>query len=160
MNELTLREAGEADLPAVAELWHRLDAYHRGLGLAFPESQGAAEKWLASFKRTLGRFSFLWLAEVGGTAKAFLLARVKQSPPFLGSVQVGEISDLYVDEGLRGSGIGVRLVKIALKKFSELKVHSVEVQILARNDSGLDFWIKQGFERDLTLVRMRLKGNS
>ena len=160
MSALILREASEAYLPAVAELWLQLDAYHRSLGLAFPESDSAAEKWLASFQRTLGRFSFLWVAEERSIAKAFLLARLKQSPPFLGSVQVGEISDLYVDESLRGSGIGARLLKLALEKFTVLKVHSVEVQVLARNDSALDFWLKQGFERDLTLVRMGLKGNS
>lgn len=148
-----IRAAAEADLPAVAALWQRLDEYHRGLGLAFPHTEGAAEKWTDSFRRTLGRFSFLWVAEQDAKLQAFLLARVKQSPAFLGGVQVGEISDLFVDESLRGSGIASQLVDEAMKKFQELGVHSVEVQVQAGNQAGLDFWLKQDFKTDLTLVR-------
>jgi GNAT superfamily N-acetyltransferase len=71
---------------------------------------------------------------------------------------VGEISDLYVDESLRGSGAGAQLVEMAMAKFAELNVHSVEVQILAGNTGGSGFWLKQGFKPDLTLVRKVLKG--
>lgn len=157
MNKVQLREAGEGDLEAVAELWGRLNAFHHQLGMDFPEPEDAAEKWIAAFQRTLGRFSFLWVAEMEGKPAAFLLARVKQSPAFLGAVQVGEISDLYVDDDLRGTGVGADLVKIALQTFGDLGMHSVEVQIQAGNQSGLDFWYQQGFIDDLTQVRMRLK---
>lgn len=153
MSTAVIRAGNEADLPAVAALWLGLDNYHRSLGLAFPQVNGAAEKWIDSFRRTLGRFSFLWLAEQDAAPQAFLLARVKQSPAFLGAIQVGEISDLFVTEALRGSGIAGRLVAEATKKFQELGVHSVEVQVLAGNQAGLDFWLKQEFKVDLTLVR-------
>lgn len=150
---LAIRPAGLDDLPAVAALWQRLDEYHRSLGLAFPLVEQAASLWADGFRRTLGRFSFIWLAEDAGRVVAFLSARVKQTPAYLGSVQVGEISDLYVDESARGSGVAARLVQTAMAKFVELNVHSVEVQVLAGNQGGLDFWVKQGFARDLTLVR-------
>jgi GNAT superfamily N-acetyltransferase len=114
---------------------------------------GAADKWADSFRRTLGRFSFLWVAEHGKGPQAFLLARVKQSPAFLGAAQVGEISDLFVSEDLRGSGVGGQLVAAAMAKFRELNVHSVEVQVQEGNQAGLDFWLKQDFKTDLTLVR-------
>jgi len=148
-----IRAGAEADLPAVVAMWQRLDEYHRSLGLAFPHADDAAEKWAVSFRRTLGRFSFLWVAEQDGKAQAFLLARVKQSPAFLGAVQVGEISDLFVDESLRGSGVASQLVGEAIKKFQELALHSVEVQVQAGNQAGLDFWLEQDFKTDLTLVR-------
>lgn len=148
-----MREATEADLPALSELWTRLDDFHRSLGLTFPHTSDRGEKWLNSFSRTLGRFSFVWLTEKSGVPSAFLMARVKQSPLFLGGVQVGEISDLFVDESLRGAGVGAKLTELAMKKFSDLGVHSVEVQVLIGNEAGLDFWVKQGFEKDLTLVR-------
>lgn len=153
MSAVAIRAGSETDLPAVAALWQRLDEYHRGLGLAFPHVDGAAEKWADSFRRTLGRYSFLWLAEQEGKPQAFLLARVKQSPAFLGGVQVGEISDLFVEESLRGSGVASQLVGEAMKKFQELGVHSVEVQIQAGNQAGLDFWLRQEFKIDLTVVR-------
>ena len=160
LSDVTLRAANEADLPALASLWGELDHFHRELGLAFPEVENIEEKWIASFARTLDRFSFIWLAETSGQISAFLLARVKQSPAFLGGVQVGEISDLYVGESLRGTGVGAKLVTLATQKFEDLQVHSVEVQILAGNEQGLDFWHKQGFGPDLVQVRKVLKGKS
>jgi ribosomal protein S18 acetylase RimI-like enzyme len=150
---VAIRVGNETDLPAVAAMWRLLDDYHRSLGLAFPHEDDAAEKWADSFRRTLGRFSFLWVAEQDAMPKAFLLARVKQSPAFLGGIQVGEISDLFVDESLRNSGVASQLVSEATKKFRELNIHSVEVQVQAGNQAGLDFWIKQDFKIDLTLVR-------
>lgn len=157
MAELQVRAATPADLATVGAAWLKLQEYHRSLGLAFDLPADAAEKWLDSFQRTLGRFSFLWVVGEAGKVGAFLLARVKQSPAYLGGVQVGEISELYVDESLRGSGAGMELAETALKKFSELNLHSVEVQIQAGNHGGLAFWLKQGFKQDLTLVRKKLK---
>jgi ribosomal protein S18 acetylase RimI-like enzyme len=153
MDDLSIRSASEADLPEVAAAWRLLQNFHTSLGLAFLLDDDAQEKWLASFQKTLGRFSFLWVVHQNELLKAFLLARVKQSPSFLGGVQVGEISDLYVDDSLRSSGIGSRLVETAMQKFEELNVHSVEVQIQAGNEGGLSFWQKLGFKHDLTLVR-------
>ncbi|MEX1247018.1 MAG: GNAT family N-acetyltransferase [Anaerolineales bacterium] len=153
MTDSQVREARAEGLPAVGAAWLRLQNFHQGLGLAFPIETGAAEAWLASFQRTIGRFSFLWVIGEVGKPTAFLLARVKQSPAFLGGMQVGEIRDLYVDASLRGSGAGTQLVDMAMHKFQERGVHSVEVQIQAGNEAGLAFWIKQGFKQDLTLVR-------
>lgn len=157
MAELQVRDATPADLAPVGAAWLKLQEYHRSLGLAFDLPGDAAEKWLNSFQRTLGRFSFLWVVGEGETPAAFLLARVKQSPAFLGGVQVGEISELYVDESLRGSGAGKLLAETALAKFRELNLHSVEVQVQAGNHGGLAFWLRQGFKQDLTLVRKVLK---
>ncbi len=150
---VTIRQAGADDLPAATALWQQLDAYHRSLGLAFPEADNAPQLWAESFQRTLGRFSFLWLAEQDGTAVGFLMARIKQSPAYLGGKQVGEISDLYVEPAARGEGAAAQLVQAAMQKFTELGVHSVEVQVQAGNDGGLEFWHKHGFATDLTLVR-------
>lgn len=158
MVEAQVRQGTEDDLADVGATWTKLQEFHRSLGLDFPLPADASQKWLDSFKRTLGRFSFLWVVGLTGQVDAFLLARVKQSPAFLGRVQVGEISDLYVDESLRGSGAGTRLVETAMRKFEELGLHSVEVQVQARNAAGLEFWVKQGFHQDLTLVRKVLKG--
>lgn len=157
MSDIQIRAAEEKDLPAIRVLWSQLDRFHRHLGMAFPEIEDAADKWQSSFERTLGRFSFLWLAEKDGEVAAFLLARVKQSPAYLGSVQIGEISDLFVAEKFRGNEIGEKLVEIAMKKFQELKMYSVEVQIQAGNDRGLVFWQNQAFDLDLSQVRKILK---
>lgn len=153
MDEPNAREAAVDDLSAVGTLWQKLQEYHLSLGLAFPLEENAAEKWISSFQRTLGRFSFLWVGLDQDRISAFLLARIKQSPAFLGGVQIGEISDLFVDQKLRGTGIGTRLAELAVDKLRSIGVHSIEVQIQAGNETGLAFWQKLGFKTDLTLVR-------
>ncbi len=159
MSQVSLRPATPADLPGAARLWEALNAFHRGVGLGFPESEGAAQAWLASFERTLGRFSFLWVAESGGQIAGFLLARLKRVPAYLGGVMVGEISDLYVSDSLRGQGVGARLAALALEQFEQLAVHSVEVQIMSANAGGLAFWKAQGFSEELVQVRRVLNAD-
>jgi len=148
-----IRPGMTTDLAGVARLWEQLDAYHRQVGLAFPQVEDAGKAWLASFERTLGRFSFLWVAQNTDQLEGFLLSRLKHTPAYLGGALVGEISDLYVSEKLRGQGVATRLVELALDQFCALKVHSVEVQIMEQNAGGKRFWQAQGFQVELVQVR-------
>jgi L-amino acid N-acyltransferase YncA len=154
---VAVRPGTENDLRAVALLWLKLSKYHESIGMHFPVDDSAMDKWVDSFSRTLGRFSFLWVVESGGEIGGFLLARIKKTPAYLGSVMVGEISDLFVGEVMRGQGTGRQLVAEAMKLFKEQKVHSVEVQIMAQNTSGLAFWNALGFDNDIVLVRQMIK---
>ncbi len=144
------------DLRAVGLLWRKLNDYHLSIGMHFQADDASVENWLASFTRTLGRFSFLWVAEQEGEVSAFLLGRLKKTPAYLGGVMVGEISDLYVSDELRGQGIGKQLVSTAMQQFKDQSVHSVEVQIMAQNESGLAFWNSLGFQNDVILVRQMI----
>ena len=157
MNKLVLRSASPEDLFDVGRLWARLDRFHRDIGLAFPQPEGAQQAWTASFERTLGRFSFLWVAEQDEEICAFLLARLKRTPAFLGGVLVGEISDLFVDERLRGQKVGARLVELAVEQLRARDVHSIEVQVLHNNVGGLAFWHRLGFELELSQFRLLLE---
>ncbi len=154
MSEIVIRPAQVEDLPAIETLWVQYDSYHRSLGLAFPEPEQAASAWRASFERTLGRFSFVWVADQDGSICAFLLARLKRTPAFLGGVLVGEISDLFVAETLRGHKVGSRLAAAAVASLRSLQVHSIEVQVLQRNAVALAFWQELGFEAELTQFRL------
>jgi ribosomal protein S18 acetylase RimI-like enzyme len=151
-----VRLGNESDLRAVGLLWRKLNDYHISIGMHFEADETSVEAWLASFSRTLGRFSFLWVAGRGGEISAFLLGRLKKTPAYLGGVMVGEISDLYVSDELRGQGIGKLLVSTAMQHFKNQNVHSVEVQIMAQNESGLAFWNSLGFQNDVILVRQMI----
>jgi ribosomal protein S18 acetylase RimI-like enzyme len=148
-----VRSGTDNDLRAVGQLWRKLNQYHRTVGLNFPETRTVVEEWIASFERTLGRFSFLWVAEEGSEIQGFLLGRLKKAPAYLGGVLIGEISDLYVGEELRGQGIGRELVDTAMQHFRSFKVHSVEVQVMSQNESGIAFWNSLGFKEEVVLVR-------
>jgi len=152
---MQLRLATPEDFPAVCNLWQRLTDFHRGVGLAFAiaDEKQARSAWQASFERTLGRFSFLWVAETEQGVQGFLLARLKRAPAYLGGALVGEISDLWVEPELRHQGAASGLVQLAMQQFQTLQVHSVEVQVMAANAQGIAFWQAQGFTPELLQVR-------
>jgi ribosomal protein S18 acetylase RimI-like enzyme len=156
VSEAIIRQAERADLPRVGAMWLRFDTYQRTMGLSFPQVDDPAAAWLGSFERTLGRFSFLWVAEMEAELCGFNLARLKRTPPYLGGVMVGEISDLWVEESARNQGIAARLAAAAIQQLKEHGVHSIEVQVLANSDGALKFWQKQGFAVELVQVRMAI----
>jgi ribosomal protein S18 acetylase RimI-like enzyme len=154
VSDAVIRLMRPEDLPAIEALWTQYDSYHHSLGLAFPQPEQAAAAWRASFERTLGRFSYVWVAEKDSIVAGFLLARLKRTPAFLGGVLIGEISDLYVSDSLRGQKVGSRLAAAAIETLRAQRVHSIEVQVLQRNTGALAFWQKQGFGVELTQVRL------
>ena len=153
MDGIQYRQAEQIDLPNVARIWKKYEAFHNSLGLAFTNPPEAESAWLGSFERTLGRFSFLWVAEQGKDLVAFLLARLKRAPGYLGGVMVGEISDLFVEEAVRNRGVGANLVKLAVDHLSTQQVHSIEVQVLVQNQLAIAFWRKLGFRDELLQLR-------
>jgi L-amino acid N-acyltransferase YncA len=154
---VVVRPGTEKDLRAVGLLWNKLNDFHISIGMHFSTDGSSVDAWIASFSRTLGRFSNLWVAEKENQIWGFLLARLKKTPAYLGGALVGEISDLYISEDLRGQGTGRQLVAEAMRYFVTQNVHSVEVQIMAKNKSGLAFWNSLGFEDDIVLVRQMIK---
>jgi ribosomal protein S18 acetylase RimI-like enzyme len=151
----SIRPATPQDFSAVCKLWQCLTNFHRSIGLAFisDDLDQATAAWQASFERTLGRFSFLWVAETERGTQGFLLARLKRAPAYLGGELIGEISDLWVDPELRHQGVAAALVQFAMQQFQTLQVHSVEVQIMAANTQAIAFWQAQGFKPELLQVR-------
>jgi ribosomal protein S18 acetylase RimI-like enzyme len=149
-----IRQATVQDLPNVAILWFLLSIDHRQQGLAYSEVN--APEWIASFERTLGKFSFLWVVEDNNPAipiTGFVLARIKQAPRYYGSAAVGEISDLYVSEDYRGQGIGSALARVAIDQLKERDLEHIEVRVMASNPAA-EFWRRLGFADDF--VQMRL----
>lgn len=149
-----VREAVLSDLPAVGRLWTHYIEFHRQLGLAFELDENSAQAWTAGFERTLGRFSFIWVAESGGQLVGFLAARIKRVPPYLGGALVAEIADLWVEPEARAGGLAAGMCDLAQEKMRELQVHSIEVQVLSANQAAGDFWQARGFRPELVQYRL------
>ena len=86
--ETIYREAVEADFPVVAALYEKLDNLLRQHTYSFPRVEKVGELWLDMFRRTLGRFSVLYVAELEGEIVGFIVARLKRVPEYLGGVMV------------------------------------------------------------------------
>ncbi|MBN2549651.1 MAG: GNAT family N-acetyltransferase [Anaerolineales bacterium] len=154
------RPATEADLPAVAAMYDKLDTFLRRYTYTFPQVENVGTLWLDIFRRTLGRFSVVYIAEYRSETNkplemvGFILARVKRVPEYLGGVMVGELKDMWVEPKVRRLGIGEELLRLAIGWCKEQQVYSLEAQLLVGNET-----IKQLVETlgmKVELYQMRL----
>jgi len=148
------REATEADFPIVAPMYAKLDQLLRQHTYTFPAVENVGELWLDMFRRTLGRFSVLYVAEYQGEVVGFIVARVKRVPEYLGGVMVGELKDMWVEHKVRRLGIGEKLLRLAIEWCREQKVYSVEAQILLGNEPIIKLVEYLGMKKELYQLRM------
>lgn len=154
MTEPICRLAIESDLAAAAGLYEQVDAAYRDFSYYFPEVDQIGQAWLESFRRTLGRYSVLVVAEQDSQLVGFTLGRIKHTPPHRGGVLVGEISDIWVEPRARRFGLGEKLTGMAIDWLMRQNVHSVEAQILDGNVPSWNLFDKLGFQPELRQVRL------
>lgn len=156
MSEETViyREATEADFPVVASMYAKLDQLLRQHTYTFPVVENVGELWLEMFRRTLGRFSVLYVAEHQGEVVGFIVARVKRVPEYLGGVMVGELKDMWVEHKVRRLGIGEKLLRLAIEWCRAQNVYSVEAQILIGNEPIIKLVEHLGMKKELYQLRM------
>lgn len=155
-DEINYRFAREDDFPIIMKFYVYLNKYYQQTGFLLPSPENVSQLWMDSFVRTLGRFSILIVAEVKDQVVGFILARIKRSPPYMGGVLVGELSDMWVVEEYRKTGIGKQLIVLGLEWVKEQKVHSVEVQIPVGIDASWRICESLGFVMDYRHGRLML----
>ncbi len=148
------REAGENDFPAIARLYAKLDALLRRYTYAFPEVENVGDLWLDMFRRTLGRFSILYVCEVEGAVVGFIAARLKRVPEYLGGVMIGELKDMWVEPDVRRLGVGRELLHMAIGWCKQQNVYSCEAQILVGNQPIIDLVESLGMKKELFQLRL------
>lgn len=148
------RLATEADFPIIKEFYSLLNQHFYSFGYRLPHPENVGEIYLDSFRRTLGRFSNAWVAEVDGRVVAYILCRIKRVPLTMGGVLVGELSDEWVEPEVRRLRIGDKLCRIALEWLRTQDVHSVEIQVLNSNEASWRMLARMGFQQEFRVGRL------
>ncbi|GAB4523899.1 MAG: hypothetical protein Fur0018_07000 [Anaerolineales bacterium] len=151
---LTYRTAVESDFPTLVEMYAQLNTYFYGMGYRLPHPENVGQVWLDTFRRTLGRFSQVFVAEMEGEVVGFMLCRVKRVPAHMGGVLVGELSDMWIVEKARRMGIGDKLSRLALDWLRAQDVHSVEIQVLRDNEASWKLYERMGFQLEFRVGRL------
>jgi ribosomal protein S18 acetylase RimI-like enzyme len=148
------RLATEADFPVLVEFYTKLNQFFYQVGYRLPHPENVGEVWLDSFRRTLGRFSRVDIAELDGRVVGFMLSRIKRVPAYMGGVLVGELSDMWIEPEARRLGIGDKLSRLALNWLREQGVHSVEIQVLRDNEASWKLYERMGFKLEFRVGRL------
>lgn len=154
MSEVTYRIVTEDDFPVLIDMYAELNDYFYSVGYRLPHPEDIGQVWLNSFKRTLGRFSNVFIVEVDGVVAGFMLCRLKRVPAYMGGVVVGELSDMWIVASARRMGIGDKLSRLAIDWLRQQGAHSVEIQILKDNDASLKLYDRMGFKTEFQVVRL------
>lgn len=155
MTGVSYRLATEDDFPILMEMYSRLNTFFYQVGYRLPHPENVGQVWLDSFKRTLGRFSNVFIAEVEpGKVSGFMLCRLKRVPAYMGGVMVGELSDMWIESDARRLGIGDRLSRLAIDWMREQGAHSIEIQVLKDNEASWKLYERMGFKLEFRVGRL------
>lgn len=152
--QVSYRLAREDDFPVISEMYTLLNEVFYRMGYRLPHPDNVGEVWLESFRRTLGRFSNIFIAELDGRVAGFMLCRIKRVPQYMGGVLVGELSDMWIIPQARRLGIGDKLSRLALDWLKEQGTHSVEIQVLKDNDASWKLYDRLGFQLEFRVARL------
>jgi len=154
MSEVSYRLVEESDFPTIKEMYTLLNSYFYKMGYRLPHPENVGDSWLESVRRTLGRFSNVFIAELDGQVVGFMLCRLKRVPSYMGGVMVGELSDMWIDSSARRMGIGDKLSRLAMEWMHAQGAHSVEIQVLRDNEASWKLYERMGFQLEFRVGRL------
>src|SRR6476620_10560477 len=116
---MIIRDASEADLPAIIEIYNAATATRTSTALFDPVT---VEERLPWFHRHSPNQFPLWVAELGGLVVGWLsFHEFIRRPAYTGAVEIS----IYVDERFRRRGVGRQLLTKAIADAPRLKVRAL-----------------------------------
>ncbi|MHC4562687.1 MAG: GNAT family N-acetyltransferase [Planctomycetota bacterium] len=157
--DVIVRDAVEADLGRVGELWAEMVDYHCNLDSCFwrRKADGAEifQKWMAEALEDDKRV--LIVAEMDGRVVGFVHGHLTNAPPPMVDKISGTITDVAVTAGHRDCGIGKQMMAVVLDWFRACSAEEVTLMAALPNPDAIRFYEFLGFERHLVSMRKSLR---
>ena len=145
---MIIRDAAEADLPAIIEIYNAATATRTSTALFGPVS---VEERLPWFRRHSPDEFPLWAADIEGQIAGWLsFHEFIHRPAYRGVVEIS----IYVHEKFRRRGIGRALLSKAISEAPRLKARALLGYVLGHNEASLALFESAGFERWARLPRL------
>jgi len=139
--EIKIRDAIEADLPAIVEIHNAAIASRISTARLEPVTVESRREWLRAHSPTQYP---VWVADLNGAIAGWLSFReLLPRCAYRGTVELS----LYVSEQFRRRGIGKRLLQEAIARGRELGMHSFVGLIFGHNEPSIALFRAAGFER-------------
>ena len=139
---MTVRRASPDDFDAVAALWREFD--HE---IPPPTHEGPAdhEKELSEVAEILeSEIAFVALDD-GGVTVGFALARRR-------STGFGTLTDLYVSQDARRSGVGTELMREVVAAFREQGIEQLDLEVVASNAVARSLYARWGLRDEVMIM--------
>jgi ribosomal protein S18 acetylase RimI-like enzyme len=148
-----LRSWEEGDLPRILDLLKVL-AEKLGDGMVFDMDR--LRRQFRAMKRK-GELYECFVCEEEGRVTGFVSVVFYESVFHMKGTAL--ISELVVEEGSRGSGIGERLLRRAVEEAEIRDMDEVEVGVMKENEEAIRFYKKRGLVEEYLLLGLDLRGD-
>lgn len=138
---MTIRDAREADLPAIIDIYNAATATRTSNAMLGPVT---VEERLPWFRRHSPNRFPLWVTEIDGQIAGWLsFHEFIRRPAYDGAAEIS----IYVSEKFRRRGIGRTLLEKAIAEAPRLNVRALLGYVLGHNEASLALFEQAGFER-------------
>lgn len=158
MDDVIIRRAAESDAVSIGELWEKLVAFHHQLDQQLPVAAEDGGSLYARFisDKLDSSHTHILVAEHNGRIVGFTVGViVDMVPDMFHQTTGGYLTDIFIEDAYRGSGIGRRIVDQLTDWFRSRGVDYFEWYVAANNPAGQAFWRTLG-GREI-MVRMRIE---
>lgn len=141
MDHLTFRDALQADLPRIVDIYNSTVASRLVTADTSPVSVDSRQKWFDEHDASKRP---LWLVEddqsniLGWVSFQSFYGR----PAYDATVEIS----IYLDEQQRGKGLGKQILQYCINRAPELGVHTLLGFIFAHNTPSISLFDKMGFQ--------------
>ena len=130
-------------------LYHHHEAY----------SPRLVQDWERRWRSYLGNGQerLVLIGRVGGEAVAFMNSRIQRNSGVYNE-QFGFVEDAYVEPEYRGGGLAQAMLERTEAWCRSKRIDLLRLNVHAKNDLGVRFWQKSGFEPMMHIVTKTLSG--
>lgn len=149
----TFRKYFENDLDFISEKQSLLSQHHLQFDKRYYEqSNNSNEEFKSYIKKRINDDNFnIIVAESDGNIIGYVMGWIANRPPIYKIRNVGYLSNIFVDDSKRNSGIGKNLFNEIEKWFRNKNVEYVEIKSDARNIDTINKFRNYGF-KDLSIT--------
>lgn len=140
-------KGNEKDIEFIVDMWKKLSDYHRKFEDYLEPSQQWRQYIRSLFLDDMTRNDRLFLvAKEKNNYIGFIRVEIRNTPELFNNVTTGYISDLYVDENYRGSGLADKLMDECIIWIKGKGIENVRLNVNSENKRAINFYQKIGFK--------------
>lgn len=156
---IKIRNAKLEDVQDLLNLWQMLMDYHKSLDKKSFTLKKNAKSIMKSFfiKNIKSKNSIVLIAEDKPVSIGYLMGFIQKQPPVYENDKYGFLSDAFIREEYRSTGITKNMTKKAEKFFKNKKLKTLSAKVFSGNKKGIKAWNKIGLKEGAKLIFKTIK---
>lgn len=121
--------------------------YHSLLDSVYQRAEDGAKHFEELLKVRISEPSSQVLAATyGGKLFGFIVGHITEMPSYYQDKVLGTITHITVSKDVQAKGLGTEMFDALVEWFKDQGAERVELQVSSKNEKGMGFWAKHGFE--------------